>query len=164
MTYFHPLMTLPAIRAQARWREISGRNRTHFCGAYWFYGFHEDGLNSAIRVAQSLGVDWRPEHMESAIYFGTLRHRRFIPGPSRIYLSVVHGLPGCRSHSELMQCLVLPAITAGTGRAFDDRDHFGDARKPLRERLAEDAARHGLNSAGRKDLPAHPPALPGVQL
>lgn len=60
MTYFHPLMTLPAIRAQARWREISGRNRTHFCGAYWFYGFHEDGLNSAIRVAQSLGVDWRP--------------------------------------------------------------------------------------------------------
>ena len=60
MRYFHPLMTLPAIRAQARWREVSGRNRTHFCGAYWFYGFHEDGLNSAIRVAQSLGVDWRP--------------------------------------------------------------------------------------------------------
>ena len=59
MTYFHPLMTLPAIRAQARWQEISGQNRTHFCGAYWFYGFHEDGLNSAIRVAQSLGVDWR---------------------------------------------------------------------------------------------------------
>ena len=61
MTYFHPLMTLPAIRAQARWQEISGQNHTHFCGAYWFYGFHEDGLNSAIRVAQSLGVDWRPE-------------------------------------------------------------------------------------------------------
>ena len=59
MTYFHPLMNLPAIRAQARWREISGRHHTHFCGAYWFYGFHEDGLNSAIRVAQSLGVDWR---------------------------------------------------------------------------------------------------------
>ncbi len=61
MTYFHPLMTVPAIRAQARWQEISGRNRTHFCGAYWFYGFHEDGLNSAIRVAQSAGVDWRVE-------------------------------------------------------------------------------------------------------
>jgi len=61
MTYHHPLMTLPAIRAQARWQEISGRNHTHFCGAYWFYGFHEDGLNSAIRVAQTLGVNWRPE-------------------------------------------------------------------------------------------------------
>jgi uncharacterized protein len=54
MMYFHPLMTLEAIRAQARWQEISGRNHTHFCGAYWFYGFHEDGLNSAMRLAQSL--------------------------------------------------------------------------------------------------------------
>jgi len=58
MTYFHPLYTLEAVRAQARWSEISGQNRTHFCGAYWFYGFHEDGLNSAIRVAESLGVSW----------------------------------------------------------------------------------------------------------
>ena len=61
MTYFHPLMTLPAIRSQARWQEISGKNHTHFCGAYWFYGFHEDGFNSAIRVAQSLSVEWRPQ-------------------------------------------------------------------------------------------------------
>jgi predicted NAD/FAD-binding protein len=58
MTYFHPLYNLEAVRAQARWHEISGRNRTHFCGAYWFYGFHEDGLNSAIRVAEKLGVAW----------------------------------------------------------------------------------------------------------
>jgi len=60
MTYFHPLYTLDAVRAQARWPEISGRNHTHFCGAYWFYGFHEDGLNSAIRVAEKLGVRWEP--------------------------------------------------------------------------------------------------------
>jgi predicted NAD/FAD-binding protein len=58
MAYFHPLYSLQAVRAQARWREISGHHRTHFCGAYWFYGFHEDGLNSAIRVAQNLGVAW----------------------------------------------------------------------------------------------------------
>jgi predicted NAD/FAD-binding protein len=58
MTYFHPLYTLDAIRSQSRWPEISGRNWTHFCGAYWFYGFHEDGLNSAIRVAENLGVRW----------------------------------------------------------------------------------------------------------
>ena len=61
MVYHHPLMTLEAIRSQSRWSEISGRNHTHFCGAYWFYGFHEDGFNSAIRVAQSLGVEWRPQ-------------------------------------------------------------------------------------------------------
>jgi predicted NAD/FAD-binding protein len=58
MVYFHPLFTLDAIRAQAQWSVISGKNHTHFCGAYWFSGFHEDGLNSAIRVAENLGVSW----------------------------------------------------------------------------------------------------------
>jgi len=58
MAYFHPLYTADAVRAQSRWSEISGRQHTHFCGAYWFYGFHEDGLNSAIRVAEKLGASW----------------------------------------------------------------------------------------------------------
>jgi uncharacterized protein len=56
--YRHPLFTSGAIRAQGRWQEVSGVNRTHYCGAYWGYGFHEDGLNSALRVARSLGVQW----------------------------------------------------------------------------------------------------------
>lgn len=56
--YRHPLYTRDAIRSQQRWAEVSGVNRTHYCGAYWFYGFHEDGLNSAIRVASALGVQW----------------------------------------------------------------------------------------------------------
>ena len=54
--YHHPLCTTEAVRAQARWSEISGRDRIHYCGAYWLYGFHEDGLNSALRVARALGV------------------------------------------------------------------------------------------------------------
>jgi predicted NAD/FAD-binding protein len=58
MIYSHPLYTCEAIRAQGEWAAVSGANRTHFCGAYWFYGFHEDGLRSALRVAQALGVDW----------------------------------------------------------------------------------------------------------
>jgi predicted NAD/FAD-binding protein len=57
MVYEHPLYTRAAIRAQQRWGEISGKNRTHFCGAYWFYGFHEDGVRSGIRVAEALGVN-----------------------------------------------------------------------------------------------------------
>ena len=56
--YRHPLYTREAIRAQQQWREVSGVNRTHYCGAYWRYGFHEDGLNSALRVARALGVEW----------------------------------------------------------------------------------------------------------
>ncbi|MES1255786.1 MAG: FAD-dependent oxidoreductase [Acidobacteriota bacterium] len=58
LVYRHPLYTRAAIDAQRRWPEVSGVNRTHYCGAYWSYGFHEDGLNSAIRVARALGVEW----------------------------------------------------------------------------------------------------------
>ena len=57
MVYEHPLYTRAAIGAQQRWSEISGRNHTHYCGAYWFYGFHEDGVRSGIRVAEALGVN-----------------------------------------------------------------------------------------------------------
>ena len=56
MVYEHPLYTRAAIRTQERWPEISGKNHTHFCGAYWFYGFHEDGVRSGMRVAETLGV------------------------------------------------------------------------------------------------------------
>jgi predicted NAD/FAD-binding protein len=56
--YRHPLYTREAIRAQRQWSDVSGINRTHYCGAYWFYGFHEDGLTSALRVARTLGVEW----------------------------------------------------------------------------------------------------------
>ena len=58
MVYRHPLYTREAIRAQAEWDTVSGVAHTHYCGAYWFYGFHEDGLRSALRVAHALGVDW----------------------------------------------------------------------------------------------------------
>ena len=58
MVYYHPFFDRAAVRAQERWAEISGRDRIHYCGAYWFYGFHEDGVRSALRVARSLGVDW----------------------------------------------------------------------------------------------------------
>jgi len=56
--YRHPLYTREAIRAQREWGEVSGVIRTHYCGAYWRYGFHEDGLHSALRVARALGVEW----------------------------------------------------------------------------------------------------------
>ena len=53
-SYSHPLYTREAVSAQQRHKEISGRNRTHYCGAYWGYGFHEDGILSASRVAASI--------------------------------------------------------------------------------------------------------------
>ena len=56
IAYAHPVYTPAGIRAQARVREISGQNRTHFCGAYWGWGFHEDGAASGLRVAERFGA------------------------------------------------------------------------------------------------------------
>lgn len=53
-TYAHPLFTPESVAAQGRYDEIGGKNRTHFCGAYWFNGFHEDGVRSALRVCEQL--------------------------------------------------------------------------------------------------------------
>lgn len=55
-TYHHPAYSSDSIAAQQRFEEISGRNRVHFCGAYWGYGFHEDGVNSAWAVAGQFGI------------------------------------------------------------------------------------------------------------
>jgi predicted NAD/FAD-binding protein len=57
ITYQHPHYTSQAVAAQKRWSEINGVNRTYYCGAYWGYGFHEDGVVSAMRVATALGAE-----------------------------------------------------------------------------------------------------------
>jgi predicted NAD/FAD-binding protein len=53
--YSHPVFTADGQAAQERHHEISGHARTHFCGAYWGWGFHEDGVVSALRVAERFG-------------------------------------------------------------------------------------------------------------
>lgn len=55
--YAHPVFSLEAVAAQKRYLEIGGVNRTHYCGAYWFNGFHEDGVRSALRVTKAFGVE-----------------------------------------------------------------------------------------------------------
>jgi len=56
--YAHPILNSAAVVAQGRHAEVSGENRTSFCGAYWGYGFHEDGLQSGVRVCERLGTSW----------------------------------------------------------------------------------------------------------
>ena len=50
ITYHHPLYTSAGVAAQARQSEINGVNRSYFCGAYWRFGFHEDGVVSALNA------------------------------------------------------------------------------------------------------------------
>lgn len=53
--YAHPLFDAPAIAAQGRLASLSGQHGVWFCGAWNAYGFHEDGLNSGLKVANALG-------------------------------------------------------------------------------------------------------------
>ena len=54
-TYAHPQYSLDAVAAQGRWPELMGAQHSYYCGAYWANGFHEDGVVSALRVAQAFG-------------------------------------------------------------------------------------------------------------
>ena len=57
--YMHPVFNRASVAAQSRREEIDGENRTHYCGAYWHNGFHEDGVRSALPVARRLGGSLR---------------------------------------------------------------------------------------------------------
>lgn len=56
--YSHPVFDADAIEAQRRFDEIDGVDGIHYCGAWWGYGFHEDGMVSGLRVCHRIGVDW----------------------------------------------------------------------------------------------------------
>lgn len=56
-TYHHPIYSSDAVAAQRRHGEINGINRTSYCGAYWGFGFHEDGVKSALAVCKPFGKD-----------------------------------------------------------------------------------------------------------
>ena len=58
VSYHHPVYTRASVAAQRRKAEIQGHRRTWFAGAYWGWGFHEDGMRSAVEVAGALGVRW----------------------------------------------------------------------------------------------------------
>lgn len=70
-TYDHPVYTPAGVAAQARRAEISGVNRSFYCGAYWRYGFHEDGVVSAQWAVADLqrvlsGDLWRTPTVQAA--------------------------------------------------------------------------------------------------
>lgn len=55
-TFDHPVFDKKAIQAQKDFDKIQGLNNTYYCGAYLRYGFHEDGILSAVNVANKLGI------------------------------------------------------------------------------------------------------------
>lgn len=64
-SYQHPVFSYEAIQAQKDLWSLQGRNRTWFCGSYFGYGFHEDGAQSGLAVAEQLGGVRRPWNVEN---------------------------------------------------------------------------------------------------
>ena len=54
--YAHPVYSVAGMKAQCRRNEISGVGRIHYCGAYWYNGFHEDGVRSALDIGEKFGA------------------------------------------------------------------------------------------------------------
>lgn len=73
--YTHPRFDTRALKAQNELWQLQGRNRTWFCGAYFGSGFHEDGLQSGLAVAEALGGNRRPWSV--ADESGRIRIREF---------------------------------------------------------------------------------------
>lgn len=66
IVYHHPLYTPEAVAAQARQRELNGALRTYYCGAYWRFGFHEDGVVSALEALRHFRDDIAHPQREAA--------------------------------------------------------------------------------------------------
>jgi hypothetical protein len=80
--YEHPMFDRAAMTAQRQLWSLQGRQNTWFCGAYFGSGFHEDGLQSGLAVAEALGGarrPWRVENESGRIFLGETGHAGFSP-------------------------------------------------------------------------------------
>ena len=97
-----------------------------------------------------LGAQGRPRArgrvvIDSGLFVGTLRHRRFAPVAHAFTYPLFMALLDIDRMPELMRVSRLTSYNRWNWASFDDRDHLGDPARPLRERLAADAARHGID-------------------
>lgn len=86
--------------------------------------------------------------MGPALYVGQLRHRRFRPKPHAFTYSLFMALIDVDDLEGNMGVSHLTSLNRFNWASFDDRDHLGDPSLPLRQRVAEDAARQGLTLPG----------------
>jgi uncharacterized protein len=86
--------------------------------------------------------------MESALYVGKLRHRRFSPRLHAFSYPVYMAFVDIDRLPELMRVSPFAAYNRWNWTSYHERDHFGDPRRPLRERLARDARLNGVTLPG----------------
>lgn len=88
--------------------------------------------------------------MESALYLGKVRHRRFSPRDHQFTYPVYMAFLDVDRLPELMRVSPFSGYNEWNWTSYNERDHFGDPQKPLRQRLREDAARSGVELPGGK--------------
>ena len=81
--------------------------------------------------------------IDSGLFVGTLRHRRFTPVAHAFTYPLFMALLDIDRVPDLMQVSAVTSYNRWNWASFDDRDHLGDPDRPLRERLVRDAARRG---------------------
>ena len=82
--------------------------------------------------------------MESALYFGSVRHRRFRPAKHAFEYPLFMAFLDIDRIPVLMKASRLASYNRWNWASFYERDHFGDVQKPLRQRMQEDSARSGV--------------------
>ena len=82
--------------------------------------------------------------MESGIYSGTLRHRRFSPVSHEFTYPLFMVFLDINRLPELMKVSRLAGYNRRSWVSYQERDHFGDPARTLRERVGRDAARNGI--------------------
>jgi DUF1365 family protein len=83
--------------------------------------------------------------IDSGLFVGTLRHRRFAPVSHAFTYPLFMALLDVDRVPELMRVSRVTSYNRWNWASFDDRDHFGDPTRSLRDRLAVDATRHGID-------------------
>ena len=152
--YHHPVYTNAGLRAQGRWDEVNGVRRTYFCGAYWGSGFHEDGVQSALRVCERFG---RGSHERQRALRGLGAPPPLRAGGARVPLPHLHGLPRPRRAAGRARRLPLVASARRPAAVWFRRaDYLGDPAQPLREAVLDAVeAQGGARPAGPVRLLTH---------
>ena len=83
--------------------------------------------------------------IDSGLFVGTLRHRRFAPVPHAFTYPLFMALLDVDRLPELMRVSRATSYNRWNWASFDDRDHLGDPTRALRDRLALDATRHRID-------------------
>ena len=83
--------------------------------------------------------------IDSGLFIGTLRHRRFAPVAHAFTYPLFMALLDIDRVPELMRVSRVTSHNRWNWASFNDRDHFGEPTRSLRDRLAADAARHGID-------------------